>query len=154
MWGPAVEAVYLESRRQGCTITAACAAAGIDPSTFRKQRKKDPTLAIRDELAKESSVATVEGAVFKAASEPDHHVRDNVKAQELFLYNRASDRYRKEQHVTQTVRGNVLIEAKPLSPTLSVGEVQKLRGMAHQAILGSGEVVEAQVVGDDDPIPY
>lgn len=81
----------IQSIQNGATVMQACEAAGIDPRTFYRWRKKYKEVEELYEMALDSRVQIVEDSLFKRA------VEGNVTAIIFFLMNRAPDRW-KDRH--------------------------------------------------------
>lgn len=82
-------ATYLRALEEGMTRTAAAAAAGVPLRTVQRHAQRDPELRAAVEEAEDCAVVMVEDALFTTAQ------RGNVRAQELFLVNRAPGRWRR-----------------------------------------------------------
>jgi predicted DNA-binding protein (UPF0251 family) len=81
-------ALYLEKLKEGLTRTEAAEAIGIDRTTIWRYRMAHPTFDKLVSQAERGAVELVEDALFQAATKGQ-----NVKAMEIFLYNRAGDRW-------------------------------------------------------------
>ena len=79
--------LYLEKLKEGLTRTEAAEAIGLDRHTVWRYRMAHPAYDKLVSQAERGAVEIIEDALFKSAKE------GNVKAIEIFLYNRAGDRW-------------------------------------------------------------
>ncbi len=79
---------FIELIAQGNTIANTCEAMGIDTSTYRKTRLKNPEFAKEVDEAKQIRVHLVEDALFQSA------ILGNVLAQKFYLVNRSGGRWK------------------------------------------------------------
>jgi len=90
----------LESLKRGAGIKTACDAAGIDPSTFWKWRKKNKKLNEEVEAIINSRVQMVEDALWRKALEGD------VTAMIFILTNRAPERWQDRRALVKNIINN------------------------------------------------
>ena len=134
-WSPEIEASILASLSRGASMQSAAAAAGIGRSTLYDHLRSSPTFRMEVERAREKVVMKVESALTIAASTADDQGRYNVRAMELFLYNRAPDRYRSQIDVQ--FKGDLThLEEGSAAAQLTVAERDWLQRVAHARILG------------------
>lgn len=126
---------YLDALREGATLKAAAAAAGISASGIRERIDRDPRFRHAVNMAKGKAQHAVEKALHRAAVVPDHHGRIDTRAAEMWLTNQDPENWRKrrEDLPAEGTDSDVRRRAKEMS-TEDRASAQK---DAHEAILGS-----------------
>jgi hypothetical protein len=78
---------YLQKLRAGVRRSAAARAVGVDRTTVWRAIRDDPDFAAAVDEAELDAAELVEDALFQAA------LKGHVRAQQVWLYNRCSDRW-------------------------------------------------------------
>jgi hypothetical protein len=86
-------AAYLANLENGMGRTQAIASVGIARSTLAEHRNTNADFARLESEAEMKAVGTIENALFESAK------GGNVTAQQVFLYNRASDRWKDQRNL-------------------------------------------------------
>lgn len=95
------QAKFLYYLSEGETVTTACSKVGIDTSTYRKERLRNPTFAKQADEAKDSRVQNVEDVLYVTA------LTGNIQAITFFLANRAPEKWQSINRVQATIDGNI-----------------------------------------------
>lgn len=127
---PRAEAI-IESLNNGSSIIAACKGAGIQPVTFWRWRKADPSLEDEAAVAVTSRVMIVEDALYNSA------IKGNITAQMFFLMNRAPENW-KDKRAVPTVGVGVRVDNNA-RPTLPDDELRKVTALADRLRAGAGQ---------------
>lgn len=90
----------LRSLKQGTTITSACNAAGIDPSTLWFWRRDNARLTDIIYEIIDSRIQIAEDSLFKNV------LAGSVNAQKEFLHNRAPNRWKADAAINQIININ------------------------------------------------
>lgn len=102
---------YLKALSEGVLRGAASQAAGVSRITIWEWRRKDAEFNAACEAAELSAVDAVEDALFQTA------LGGNVTAQQVWLYNRAPDRWADRRNVRHSGRVDV-VAGEPVDMTL------------------------------------
>ncbi len=119
----------LASLMGGSTLEAACGAARVHVSTFRRWRNEDEELDQDAEVAIQSTIQSVESALLKKALGTDS---GHVTAAIFYLCNRAPDRWQHVNRVINEHTGNVGVTLKGLMEQFAKGNGSEQPGEAGQ----------------------
>ena len=100
---------YLTFLAEGSTRRSSAASAGISFQTVLNHRASDSEFAAAESDAEGKMVCAVEGFLFAAAK------KGNVTAQQVILYNRASDRWADRRNIQLTGAGGGPIQFQPFN---------------------------------------
>ncbi len=124
----------LASLNEGSTLESACGAASVHPSTYRRWRNEDDDLDDLAEAAIQSTIQSVESALFKKALGKD---TGHVTAAIFYLCNRAPDRWQHVNRVINELTGNIGVTLKGLMEQFmggngedTINSVRRERGVA------------------------
>ncbi len=106
----ALQDAYLDALREGKRRGQAARDVGIHRSTIVDYRKLDATFAAEEVLAERDAIEQVEESLFQAA------LAGNVTAIQVFLYNRAPERWADRRNVAVTGAGGGPVEYVDTSP--------------------------------------
>lgn len=134
-----IKAQILAYMRVGFTRTSAARRSGIDPRTAERWRAADPVFAEDCSLAEAEATDEMENALFRNGV-----VEMNVTAQQVWLYNRAPERWRDKRNLNLAL---TLDEEDAASLDHQVGEA--LLGI----VVGLRKAREAAEHADDEPPP-
>lgn len=128
-FGPTKRQAYLDKLREGLGRCAAARAVGVDPDTPAIHRRKYPEFAVACEQAELEACEQVEDALYQAA------LSGNVVACQVWLYNRAPERWRDKRNVEASVSHGGRIEHTELDEDgiLAAAEVIARRRELEQA---------------------
>lgn len=154
-WTPVVEAALLESFCKGATVRAACAAARISSFTFYENIRLNEPFRERLTIVREGVIGSVEHSLLSACVTADKHGRVDVQAIKYFLNNRASDRYsEKVDHIHHNRDFEEPIEVGSDKLTFTKEQRERGKALAHELILGTGEVEDAEIIDQPTELPY
>lgn len=103
-------AAYLKAIEDGCSMTEAAAAIGLDRTTVWAYRKQHPEFEEQIFEAERASVAVVESALFEQCR------KGNVRAIEFYLCNRAPERWSDRRNVE--LKANMAVEQRDPLPAV------------------------------------
>lgn len=154
-WSPVVEAALLESFCKGATVRAACAAARISTFTFYENVRMNDPFRERLTVVREGVIGSVEHSLLLACVMPDKHGRVDVQAIKYFLNNRAADRYsEKVDHIHHNRDFEEPVEVGSEKLTFTKEQRERGKALAHELILGTGDVEDAEIVDQSKELPY
>lgn len=136
---------YLDLLREGKRRGQAAREVGIHRSTIADYRKLDAAFAAEERLAEMDAIEAVEESLYQTA------LAGNVTAQQVFLYNRAPDRWADRRNVQMTGAGGGPIEYADTSPRYHEMTDDELRRREQEAAdtlrrEGQAAVAEAESI--------
>jgi len=141
---------FFAALREGATLKAAAASAGISLSGVRERIDRDTGFRDRITTARGSAQREVENALFRGATSQDKQGRYDVRAQELWLTNADPENWRRKRDDTPTdeVDAKVRKRANELSEDARADAKQD----AAASILGNDSPTAEDAPNKDEPV--
>jgi hypothetical protein len=132
---------YLDLLREGRRRGQAAREVGVHRSTIADHRKLDEAFAAEERLAEMDAVEQVEESLFQAA------LAGNVTAIQVFLYNRAPERWADKRNIVHTGAGGGPVEiadARPRYHEMTDAELAAEEARQTEALRREGEAAVAE----------